>query len=173
MFYTWFFRGVIILVLLSSVWLTSGDTTTVVSRSAPTTDNEFQSKLKERKEKKRYQFFCDFCGEKIARKYWLPLFGYINARGKAQCCGKRIPPTFYFVEVVNFVSLVTILSLLWRNPLVAVGAVAVYYYVFSLVVCCVFYKMKFNLGRFTLFALGVILTQVLVFLPFLYFLNLI
>jgi len=45
--------------------------------------------------------FCDFCGKSLPWYHNIPLFSYVFLKGKSACCGKKISPRYFLIELVG------------------------------------------------------------------------
>ena len=151
--------------LLYVVWLQSGDMTTAISRATPKMADDFEKGLNEKgkiideeaPEKEKAQFFCDYCGEVIPRKYWRPMIGFIMLRGKTKCCGRKIPRAFFVAEVINFVGMITILGFFHSQIFICVGIMAGYFLVVAFTVCAIKYKFRFKFWKTVAMALVMVI----------------
>ena len=173
------------LAILMAYWIT-GDATTVISRSAPKKEKEVMQDAIDKstdtniglfkairlifgigRKQSDIKFHCDYCGERIERKYWLPLIGFIRLRGKTACCNNKIPRVFFIIEVISFTSLTSIIILLRHHPLWAILAIFVVWQSVIWVACMIKYKMRFSVKITIPFMLMILL----IYLP-LFFLML-
>ncbi len=56
--------------------------------------------------------FCPVCGYKLRLVNQIPILSYIICNGKCKQCGSKIPKTEFFLEILVFTTLSTLVSLL-------------------------------------------------------------
>ncbi|MCL2587729.1 MAG: prepilin peptidase [Firmicutes bacterium] len=154
------FLNVLTIIIVGAItiihaWLMCGDMTTIISRSAPEIPKEFIDNMEEHK-KEPNKFFCDFCGAEINPRHWAPLIGFIRIRGRATCCGKKVPRFYFIAEVLNFIGLSLVLAFLWNRPLIAIAAIAAFYIPLALILCAIKYKFRFKLLTTSIYLLRVL-----------------
>ncbi|ECB9713591.1 prepilin peptidase [Listeria monocytogenes] len=53
---------------------------------------------------------CNYCQKKLAFYHIIPICSFLFLGGKSQCCGKRIPTTYFLMEIVTPIYIVLLYS---------------------------------------------------------------